>query len=110
MNTSPLKKFFAVCSLASIGIIMTIAPAFAEKPFTIRGFKGTYNINLSAGTYRGCLKTGGCIILGRESLIECPNGDCNIISWRNGPYLYTTDRMSITVSKNGRIIFQDRER
>jgi hypothetical protein len=98
-----LKVILPLCLL--LPSVVTIDPALAEKPYTIYGRKGTYSVNLGAATYRGCLKKGGCVSLGRKSFLGC-NDAC---SWRNGQYVYTVSHidLSVVVSKNGRQIFQD---
>jgi tetratricopeptide (TPR) repeat protein len=78
------------------------------EPTTYQGSKGTYTIDLSAGTYRGCLDSGGCISLGRKYLIKNTNPEFTGIRWKNGQYVYEINEGALNVSQNGRIIFQDR--
>lgn len=106
MITPALKKFLSVLSLATIATAMIANPAFAE-PTTYQGSKGTYTIDLGAGTYRGCLDNGGCISLGRKNLIRSTNTEFSGTSWRNGEYTYSINDSQLKVAQNGRIIFQD---
>ena len=110
-----MKKILAILSLASIATTAVISPANADYPAyantTFRGSKGTYTINYSAGTYRGCLYSGGCITLGRKYLVPCDGSRepdaCEVISWKKGQYVYSVHDENVYVSKNGREIFQD---
>jgi hypothetical protein len=106
MITPALSKFLFVLSLATIATTVIENPAFAE-PTTYQGNKGTYTIDLGAGTYRGCLDNGGCISLGRKNLIKSTNTEFSSTSWKNGEYTYSIDRFELKVVQNGRIIFQD---
>jgi hypothetical protein len=103
-----MKKLLFILSLASIATTVLANPAFAE-PYTFKGYKGTYSIN--DGAYRGCLFSGGCITLSRKYLIPCvsPEPDaCEVISWKKGEYVYSIHDQNVYVSKNGRMVFQDR--
>jgi hypothetical protein len=109
-----MRKLLSIISLASIATTIAVSPAFADYPAfkdeTFRGSKGTYTVKYSAGTYRGCLNSGGCITLGRKYLVPCdgtePDG-CEIISWKKGPYVYAVHDLNIRVYKNGKVIFKD---
>jgi hypothetical protein len=109
-----MRKLLSIISLASIATTIAVSPAFADYPAfkdeTFRGSKGTYTVKYSAGTYRGCLNSGGCITLGRQYLVPCdgtePDG-CEIISWKKGPYVYAVHDLNIRVYKNGKVIFKD---
>jgi Tetratricopeptide repeat len=107
MTTSALNKFLSIFSLASIATTILVDPAFA-RPIVHRGDKGTYTIDAEAGTYRGCLNSGGCISLGRKYLIKSSNSESTDIRWKNGDYIYEISEGGINVSQNGRLIFQDR--
>ncbi len=107
MITPVLNKFLSVLSLAAITTTILNNPVVAE-PTTYQGNKGTYTIDLSAGTYRGCLDSGGCISLGRKYLIKNTNPETTSIRWKNGEYVYEINEGALNVSQNGRIIFQDR--
>jgi tetratricopeptide (TPR) repeat protein len=107
MTTSALNKFLSIFSLASIATTILGDPAFA-RPIVHRGDKGTYTIDAEAGTYRGCLNSGGCISLGRKYLIKSSNSESTDIRWKNGEYIYEISEGGINVSQNGRLIFQDR--
>jgi hypothetical protein len=109
MNTSALNKFLSIFSIASIATTILVDPAFA-KPVVYYGTKGTYTVDYEAGTYRGCLNSGGCITLGRKYLIPCSSKKpeyCGGIGWRKGQYQYGIDEGMIVVSKNGQTIFED---
>jgi tetratricopeptide (TPR) repeat protein len=106
MITPVLNKFLSVLSLATIATTMIANPAFAE-PTTYQGNKGTYTIDLAAGSYRGCLDNGGCISLGRKNLIKSTNTEFSSTTWKNGEYTYSIDEAELKVAQNGRIIFQD---
>ena len=110
-----MRKLLSIVSLASIATTVVINPANADYPAfantTFHGSKGTYTINYSAGTYRGCLYSGGCITLGKKYLIPCdahraPDG-CEFISWKKGQYVYSVHDEDVYVSKNGQGIFYD---
>ena len=108
-----MKKLLSIISLASIATTFVISPANADYAnTTFRGSKGTYTINYSTGTYRGCLFKGGCITLGQKYLVPCveSNGSdaCEVRSWKKGEYTYTVHDDNIYVSKNDKLIFQDR--
>jgi hypothetical protein len=107
MTTFALNKFLSILSLASIATTILVDPAFA-RPIVHRGDKGTYTIDAEAGTYRGCLNSGGCISLGRKYLIKSSNSESTDIRWKNGDYIYEISEGGINVSQNGRLIFQDR--
>ncbi len=117
MTKSTLNKFLSIISLASIATTIAVSPALADYPAfkdeTFRGSKGTYTVKYSAGTYRGCLNSGGCITLGRKYLVPCdgtePDG-CENISWKKGPYMYTVHDNDVYVYKNGQMIFSDSAR
>jgi hypothetical protein len=109
MTTSALNKFLSIFSLASIATIILIDPAFA-KPVVHYGEKGTYTVDYDASTYRGCLNSGDCITLGRKYRLPCKAGKpeyCEVASWKKGPYEYIIGAGMISVTKNGRIIFED---
>jgi Tetratricopeptide repeat len=106
MTIPALNKFLFVLSLATIATTVIANPAFAE-PTTYQGSKGTYTIDLGAGTYRGCLDNGGCISLGRKNLIKSTNSEFSGTSWKNGEYTYSINDNQLKVVQNGRIIFQD---
>jgi hypothetical protein len=109
MITPALNKFLSVLSLASIATTAIVNPAFA-KPTVHYGTKGTYTVDYDAGTYRGCLNSGGCISLGRKYLVPCrvrKPDYCEGTIWKKGPYEYSIGEGTITVSKNGRVIFED---
>jgi tetratricopeptide (TPR) repeat protein len=106
MTIPALNKFLFVLSLATIATTVIANPAFAE-PTTYQGSKGTYTIDLGAGTYRGCLDNGGCISLGRKNLIKSINTEFSGTSWKNGEYTYSINDNQLKVAQNGRIIFQD---
>jgi hypothetical protein len=101
-----LSKFLSVLSLATIATTVIVNPAFAE-PTTYQGSKGTYTIDIGAGTYRGCLDDGGCISLGRKNLIKITNAEFSGTRWKNGEYTYSINDSELKVAQNGRIIFQD---
>ena len=109
MTTSVLTKFLSIFSLASIATTILIDPAFA-KPVVHYGEKGTYTVDYDASTYRGCLNSGGCITLGRKYRLPCRSGKpeyCETANWKKGPYEYIIGAGMISVSKNGRVIFED---
>ena len=109
MTTSALNKFLSIFSLASIATTIFINPAFA-RPIVHYGEKGTYTVDYDASTYRGCLNSGGCITLGRKYRIQCKAGKpeyCEVASWKKGQYEYIIGAGTISVTKNGRIIFED---
>jgi hypothetical protein len=102
-----MKKLLSVFSIASITTILLTNPLLA-KPINYRGDKGTYTIDYQAGTYRGCLKSGGCIFLGRKYLVPCKGIACETRAWKKGQYIYAIGSDSeLAVSKNGRFIFSD---
>ena len=106
-----MRKLLSIFSIASIATIL-LANAAGAEPITQRGTKGTYTIDLSAGTYRGCLNSGGCISLGRKYLLPCKtskevNYVCEATVWKKGQYKYEVGEGMIVVSKNGRMIFED---
>jgi hypothetical protein len=108
-----MKKLLSILSLASISTTFLVNSALAE-PFTFRGQKGTYTINISAGTYRGCLFSGGCVNLGRKYLVPCvadkDSEACDQMEWKKGQYTYSvfpSDGQTVTVYKNGERIFDD---
>ena len=106
-----MRKLLSIFSIASIATILLANSAGAE-PITQRGTKGTYTIDMSAGTYRGCLNSGGCISLGRKYLLACKtseelNNVCEAMVWKKGQYEYEIGEGMIVVSKNGRMIFED---
>ena len=107
MFTPALHRFLSVLSLAAITTTIVSNPVVAE-PTTYQGSKGTYTIDLQAGTYRGCLDSGGCISLDRKYLIKNTNPEFTGIRWKNGEYVYEINEGALNVSQNGRIIFQDR--
>jgi hypothetical protein len=114
MTKSTLNKFLSIISLASIATTIAVSPVLADYPAfkdeTFRGSKGTYTVKYSAGTYRGCLNSGGCITLSRKYLVPCNNPEpdaCEVISWKKGPYVYAVHDLSIRVYKNGKEIFKD---
>ena len=109
MTTPALNKFLSVLSLAAITTTMLVNPALS-KPIPHYGEKGTYTIDYDAGTYRGCLNSGGCISLGRKYLVPCKVRKpdyCEGTTWKKGPYENSVGEGMITVSKNGRVIFED---
>lgn len=106
MITPSPSKFLSVLSLATIATTVIANPAFAE-PTTYQGSKGTYTIDIEAGTYRGCLDNGGCISFGRKNLTKSANTEFSGTSWKNGEYTYSVNDSEIKVAQNGRIIFQD---
>ena len=106
MITPVLNKFLSILSLATIATTVIANPAFTE-PTTYQGIKGTYTIDLQAGTYRGCLDNGGCISLGRKNLIKITNTKFSGTSWKNGEYTYSINDGELKVAQNGRVIFQD---
>ena len=94
--------------------VVLVTPALADYPDfandSFRGSKGTYRINYTKRTYRGCLFSGGCINLGKKQLIPC-NGsgdECEIIRWKRGEYEYSVHDRNVMVTQNGRVIFEDR--
>lgn len=108
-----MKKLLSFLSVAAISTIALISPAVADYPNfasdNFRGSKGTYAVSYTAGTYHGCLFSGGCISLGKKQLIPC-NGsadECENIQWKSGPYVYTVHDRDVWITKNGRKIFQD---
>jgi hypothetical protein len=109
MTTSALTKFLSIFSLASIATTILVVPAFG-KPVVHYGAKGTYTVDYEAGTYRGCLNSGGCITLGRKYLLPCRAKKpeyCEGTSWKKGQYEYSIGEGMISVSKNGQSIFED---
>ena len=106
-----MKKLLSIFSSASIATILLANSAGAE-PITQRGTKGIYTIDFSAGTYRGCLNSGGCISLGRKYLLPCKASRetsyaCEATVWKKGQYSYEVGEGMIVVTKNGRMIFED---
>ncbi len=106
MTKSVLTKFLSIFSLASIATTILVNPAFA-RPIVHRGDKGTYTVDFEAGTYRGCLRSGGCVFLGRKYLVENNNPESESTAWTKGEYTYAVGEGEIWVTKNGRIIFED---
>jgi hypothetical protein len=105
-----MKKLLAIFSIASITTIILANSAGAE-PITYYGKKGTYTIDFKAGTYRGCLNSGGCISLGRKQRIQHTYNERSgtaITAWKNGKYTYVIRNGEIYVSeKNNTVIFDD---
>jgi hypothetical protein len=106
-----MKKLLSIFSIASIATILLANSAGAE-PIAQRGAKGIYTIDFSAGTYRGCLNSGGCISLGRKYLVPCKGTKetsyvCEATTWKKGQYEYSVGEGMIVVTKNARIIFED---
>jgi hypothetical protein len=102
-----MKKLLSILSIASITTILCINPLWA-KPINYRGEKGTYTIDYQADTYRGCLKSSGCIFLGRKYLVPCKGIECETKAWKKGQYVYATGgENELFVSKNGQLIFHD---
>ena len=105
-----MKKLFSIFSIASITTIILANPTWA-KPTTYYGNKGTYTIDFKAGTYRGCLNSGGCISLGRKQRIQHTYDERKgraITAWQNGEYTYVTLNGTLSVrDKNGIVIFDD---
>jgi hypothetical protein len=106
MTTSALNKFLSIFSLVSIATTILTNPSFAES-ITYRGDKGTYTIDREAGTYRGCLYSGGCISLGRKHLVKDFHPDYKGIGWKKGEYLYQFEEGEIFVSRYRRLLFTD---
>lgn len=106
-----MKKLLSIFSIASVATILLANSASAE-PIAQRGAKGTYTIDLRAGTYRGCLNSGGCISLGRKYLVPCKGTKetsyvCEATTWKRGQYEYSVGEGMIVVTKNNRVIFED---
>jgi hypothetical protein len=105
-----MKKLLAIFSIASITTII-LANTVEAKPTTYYGKKGTYTIDFKAGTYRGCLNSGGCISLGRKQRIQHTYDERKgraITAWKNGEYTYVTLNGTISVRDgNAIVIFDD---
>lgn len=105
-----MNKIFSFSLFVAILMTVSESPAFA-KPTTFYGGKGKYTIDFEAGTYRGCIKGGGCISLRRKHLISSCNQnssyECEITRWKNGGYIYEAGQERINVIKNGRTVFSD---
>lgn len=102
-----MKRLLFIFSIAPITTIIFANPIWA-KPITYYGSKGVYTIDYQAGTYRGCLKSIGCIFLSRKYLIPCKGIACETRGWKKGQYVYSIGgENELDVSKNGRTIFSD---
>jgi hypothetical protein len=101
-----MKKLLTIFSIASITTILFTNPLLAE-PINYLGEKGTYTIDYQADTYRGCLKSSGCIFLGRKYLIPCKGIECESKGWKKGEYVYAIHGEELSGSKNGQLIFTD---
>jgi hypothetical protein len=111
IKVAQMKKLLSIFSIASVATILLANSASAE-PIAQRGAKGIYTIDLNAGTYRGCLNSGGCISLGRKYLLPCKGTKetsyvCEGTVWKKGQYRYEVVEGMIVVTKNDRIIFED---
>jgi hypothetical protein len=105
-----MKKLLAIFSIASITTII-IANTVEAKPTTYYGNKGTYNIDFKAGTYRGCLNSGGCISLRKKQRIQHTYNErtsSSVNVWKNGEYSYVIRNGELSVRDGaGNVIFDD---
>jgi hypothetical protein len=83
--------------LSTIAVCSMSINAANASPLTFAGYKGTYTIDENAGTYKGCIASGGCIKLGPESRVA-PN------SWSNNGYTYTWNIYRIAMGLHGQWI------
>ena len=117
-----MRKFLLLGSvLASIICIVNPASSICTIPECaadyrsediahVKGAKGTYIVNLSKGTYQACIYSGGCISLGRKHLLSKSSLRYSSapMRWKNGEYIYSVGLRRIEVTKNGRVVFEDR--
>jgi|GEM_PF-5701898 len=105
MKISIINKICAALSLGAIATTIFTIPASAA-PAIHYGQKGTYTIN-DDGSYRGCLYSGGCIVLGKKYRMKSLGWEDESMRWKKGEYVYSMGEGYITVYKNGRVIFED---
>ena len=110
-----IKKVIAIVSLV---LATNVAPALADPkafplPEGFTGKKGKYEADFQTLTYKGCLRSGGCIVLGRKYYQPCDRSNfdiiCPVIRWKKGEYTYALSADTIVVYKNNKQIFVDSE-
>jgi hypothetical protein len=105
MKISVANKFLAALSLGTL-FANTFATAVCASPAIHYGKKGTYTIN-DDGSYRGCLYSGGCVVLSRKYLMKRQGSEDESTRWKKGEYIYSMSEGYIYVYQNGRLIFED---
>jgi hypothetical protein len=102
-----MQKPLLIISMAIVATL--IATPAISKPLTYKSSKGTYTIDFTRGTYRGCISSGGCISLGRKQIVPCKV--CESTEWKNGEFKYSVqvidETASVVVTRNDRKIFED---
>lgn len=100
---STLALFFAGTTLA---LASTANLPASAAPVTLHGRKGTYIVDIRAGTYYGCIKGSGCISLGPNHRVGGKQS-INHAAWQNGDYTYKLTETRVVVDKNGTTVFSD---